>query len=49
VADKLGSLEKGKLADVVGVPGDAVADIRATERVLFVMKEGEVVKPAPGR
>ena len=44
VADKLGSLEKGKLADVIAVPGDPLADIHATERVFFVMKEGEVVR-----
>jgi imidazolonepropionase-like amidohydrolase len=44
VADKLGSLEPGKLADVIAVPGDPVADIRQTERVFFVMKEGVVYR-----
>jgi imidazolonepropionase-like amidohydrolase len=44
LSSKLGSLEKGKLADVVGIPGDPTADITATERVSFVMKEGKVVK-----
>ena len=39
-----GVLEKGKLADVIAVPGDPLADIRATERVSFVMKDGQVVK-----
>jgi imidazolonepropionase-like amidohydrolase len=38
-----GTLEPGKLADVVAVPGDVLADISATERVVFVMKEGRVV------
>jgi imidazolonepropionase-like amidohydrolase len=38
-----GTLEPGKLADVVAVPGDVLADVSATERVLFVMKEGRVV------
>jgi imidazolonepropionase-like amidohydrolase len=42
VADKLGSLEPGKLADLVAVPGDPTRDIRATEKVFFVMKEGVV-------
>jgi imidazolonepropionase-like amidohydrolase len=39
-----GSLEAGKSADVVAVPGNPVADIRATGKVFFVMKEGKVVK-----
>jgi imidazolonepropionase-like amidohydrolase len=44
VADKLGTLEKGKLADVIAMPGDPTADITVTERVFFVMKEGRIVK-----
>lgn len=44
VADKLGTLEPGKLADVVAVPGNVLQDIRGTERVLFVMKEGVVYR-----
>ncbi|MEO7725280.1 MAG: amidohydrolase family protein, partial [Chthoniobacterales bacterium] len=47
VADKLGTLEKGKLADVIATPGDPTADITATERVFFVMKDGKIVKNAP--
>ena len=39
-----GSIEAGKSADIVAVPGNPVADIRATGRVFFVMKEGKVVK-----
>jgi imidazolonepropionase-like amidohydrolase len=39
-----GSLEAGKSADVVAVAGNPVADIRATGKVFFVMKEGKVVK-----
>ncbi len=39
-----GSLEAGKSADVVAVPGNPVTDIRATGKVFFVMKEGKVVK-----
>jgi imidazolonepropionase-like amidohydrolase len=41
---KLGSLEAGKLADVVAVPGNPLDDIRTTEKVLFVMKEGVVYR-----
>jgi imidazolonepropionase-like amidohydrolase len=44
VSAKLGTLEKGKLADVIAMPGDPTADITATERVNFVMKNGEIVK-----
>jgi imidazolonepropionase-like amidohydrolase len=44
IAAKVGTLEPGKLADVVAIPGDPTADITATERVIFVMKEGKIVK-----
>jgi imidazolonepropionase-like amidohydrolase len=42
--DRLGTLTPGKLADIVAVPGDPLADIHVTERVSFVMKEGTIVK-----
>ncbi len=44
IAAKAGTLEPGKLADVVAVPGDPTVDIAATERVCFVMKEGKILK-----
>ena len=44
LADRLGSLEPGKLADVVAVPGDPLQDIRQTEKVFFVMKEGVIYR-----
>jgi imidazolonepropionase-like amidohydrolase len=44
LADKIGTLEAGKLADVVAVPGDPVQNIRQTEHVFFVMKEGVIYK-----
>jgi imidazolonepropionase-like amidohydrolase len=44
IAQKVGTLEKGKLADIIAIPGDPTTDITATERVSFVMKEGKIVK-----
>ncbi|MDY7229542.1 metal-dependent hydrolase family protein [Hyalangium rubrum] len=56
VSDTLGTLEPGKLADVVAVPGNPLQDIRATQKVFFVMKEGVIHRndavppsPAPSR
>lgn len=40
----IGTLEPGKDADVVAVPGDPFADIKVMEKVSFVMKGGEVFK-----
>jgi len=47
IAQKVGTLEKGKLADVIAMPGDPTADITATERVSFVMKEGKIIRNGP--
>jgi imidazolonepropionase-like amidohydrolase len=44
VADKLGSIESGKLADLVAVPGDPLADISVMRQVNFVMKDGVVYR-----
>ncbi|HEY1423059.1 MAG TPA: amidohydrolase family protein [Candidatus Acidoferrum sp.] len=44
LASKVGTLEAGKLADVVAAPGDPLQNIRQTEHVFFVMKEGVVYK-----
>lgn len=44
IAQKVGILEKGKLADIIAIPGDPSSDITATERVSFVMKEGKIIK-----
>ena len=41
---RTGTLEPGKDADVVAVPGDVLADIRATEKVSFVMRGGKVYR-----
>ncbi|MGA2094968.1 MAG: amidohydrolase family protein [Candidatus Acidiferrum sp.] len=48
LADKIGTLETGKLADVVAVPGDPVENIRQVEHVFFVMKEGIIYKNERG-
>jgi imidazolonepropionase-like amidohydrolase len=40
----LGTLEPGKVADVVGVPGDPSRDITVVEKVFFVMKDGVVYR-----
>jgi imidazolonepropionase-like amidohydrolase len=44
LSSKIGTLEINKFADVVAVPGDPVANIRQTEHVFFVMKEGVIYK-----
>ena len=44
--NRVGTLAAGKLADIVAVPGDPLADIRAMERPSFVMKNGVVYKNA---
>lgn len=44
IAKTVGILEPGKEADIVAVPGDALADVTATERVSFVMKGGRIFK-----
>jgi imidazolonepropionase-like amidohydrolase len=42
--DRIGSIEKGKFADLVAVSGDPLKDITETERVKFVMKGGKVYR-----
>ena len=42
--DSLGTVEAGKLADIVAVPGDPLSDITVMEKVDFVMKGGVVEK-----
>ena len=43
-SDRVGTVEPGKLADLVGVPGNPLRDITVTERVGFVMKGGVVYR-----
>jgi imidazolonepropionase-like amidohydrolase len=44
MSDKVGTLETGKFADVVAVPGNPLQNIRVTQSVLFVMKDGTVYR-----
>ncbi len=40
---EIGTLESGKIADIVAVPGNPLEDIHVTERPLLVMQRGRVI------
>ena len=40
--NRIGTLERGKTADVIAMPGDPTQDIQQTEHVMFVMKDGVI-------
>jgi len=42
--DQIGSIDKGKYADLIAVSGDPLADISELQRVKFVMKGGKVIR-----
>ena len=42
--DRIGSIEKGRDADLIAVRGDPLADLQAVDRVDMVMKGGVLVK-----
>ena len=44
ITAQAGSLEPGKSADIIAVPGDPLSDVTALKKVSFVMKEGKVHK-----
>jgi imidazolonepropionase-like amidohydrolase len=44
-SDALGSIEKGKLADIIAVNGTPETTITDMEKVSFVMKDGRIYKP----
>jgi len=46
--DRLGTIEAGKLADIIAVPGDPLRDLAVLERVTFVMSGGRIVKRPGG-
>jgi len=42
MSDKIGSISKGKSADIVAVDGDPLQDIKTMRNMAFVMKEGKI-------
>ena len=44
ISDELGSVESGKLADLIAVEGNPIKDITVLQKVVFVMKEGKIYK-----
>jgi len=46
--DKVGTIEKGKFADLIATSGDPTQDITEMQRVKFVMKGGVVIKDELG-
>jgi imidazolonepropionase-like amidohydrolase len=43
-ADRIGSVQTGRFADLIAVAGDPIRDVTELERVRFVMKGGQVVR-----
>lgn len=48
MGDRIGTIEPGKLADLIAVDGDPLRDVRVLEDVKFVMKAGVVFKQPSG-
>ncbi|PWL38796.1 Xaa-Pro dipeptidase [Flagellimonas aquimarina] len=44
IEDKIGSIEKGKLADIVAIRGNPLTNIKLLENIPFVMKDGKIYK-----
>ena len=48
-SDRVGSIDKGKYADLIADAGDPLADITELQRVKFVMKGGRVIRNEMGK
>jgi imidazolonepropionase-like amidohydrolase len=48
VEDRLGTLELGKLADIIAVAGDPLDDLSVLSDVRLVMKDGAIVRTSVG-
>ena len=44
MSDVLGTIEKGKIADIIAVSGDPLQNIDVMSQVKFVMKEGKIYR-----
>jgi len=49
LGDRIGALAPGMEADLIAVDGDPLSDITTLQRVVFVMKGGEVYRNVAGR
>jgi imidazolonepropionase-like amidohydrolase len=47
-SDKIGTIEKGKFADMIAVENDPMVDMKTMEKVIWVMKDGKVIGIASG-
>jgi imidazolonepropionase-like amidohydrolase len=45
--EQIGSIDKGKYADLIAVAGDPLTDIAELQRVKFVMKGGKIIRNDP--
>lgn len=44
MSGRLGAIAPGAYADVIAVSGDPLQDVKALERVAFVMKDGKIYR-----
>jgi imidazolonepropionase-like amidohydrolase len=44
LSDQIGTIKPGKFADIIAVEGDPLRDINVMEKVVFVMKDGVIIK-----
>ena len=44
IDETLGSIEAGKIADIIAVRGNPLEDIGSLKSIVFIMKDGKVYK-----